>query len=192
MRKLWRAIFIMMFLVGAGNFPALAGEEDVYRVGVGDILDISVLGHDDLKTSDIVGPDGIITFPYIDTIKVEGLTLKEISSRLTEVLSPNYIKFPEVIVRLQEPRSQKFYVYGEVKNPGVYRLDKHMTVLKAISMAGGYSAFANKKVIKILRPKTGEPGYEGIPVNLEQVVNDPNSFSDTFIKNEDIVVVIEK
>ncbi len=192
MKKLWIVIFVVTLLVSLGNFPALAGEEDVYRVGEGDVLEISVLGHDDLKTSDIVGPDGTITFPYIDTIKVEGMTLKEISSRLGQVLSPNYIKFPAIIVRLQEPRSQKFYVYGEVKNPGVFRLDKRMTVIKAISMAGGYSAFANKKVIKILRPKAEESGYEGININLEQIVNEPTSNNDLFIKNEDIIAVVEK
>ena len=192
MKKLQVITFCTIFLSTLCRFSVFAEENDVYRVGVEDSLTISVLGHEDLTTTNIVGPDGTISFPYVDTIKVEGLTLQEIGAHLTKLLSPNYIKFPEIIVRLQESKSRKFYVYGEVRNPGVFRLEKNMTILKAISLAGGYSPFANKKVVKILRPKTGKSDYEGMTINLEQVVKIPTVYSDIFIQNEDIVVVVEK
>lgn len=183
------SILLMLFSVQ----PSFATTtDDIYRIGAGDVLYISVLGHDDLTTTEVVGPDGMISFPYIKVFKAQGLTLNEISEQLKKALSPSYIQFPEIIVRLQEPKSQKFYVYGEVRNPGVFRLDNNMTVLKAISMAGGYSAFANKKIIKVFHPKTNEPGYENLTINLEQVVNNPADNQDVFIHNEDIIVVVEK
>ncbi|MCC6759116.1 MAG: polysaccharide export protein [Candidatus Omnitrophica bacterium] len=185
-------LFLVLLMLFSARLSFASNPEEVYRVGAGDVLYISVLGHDDLTTTEVVGPDGMITFPYLDVFKAEGLTLNEIGTQLKKELSPNYIQFPEIIVRLQEPSSQKFYVYGEVRNPGVFRLNKNMTLLKAISMAGGYSAFANKKVVKVLRPNANKPGYENMTVNLEQVINNPAGTQDIFIHNEDIVVVVEK
>lgn len=185
-------LFPILLLLSSIQLSFAGSPDEVYRVGSGDVLYISVLGHDDLTTTEVVGPDGMITFPYIEVFKAEGLTLNEIAAALKKELAPNYIQFPEIIVRLQEPNSQKFYVYGEVRNPGVFRLNKNMTLLKAISMAGGYSAFANKKVVKVLRPNANQPGYENITVNLEKVVNNPAGNEDVFIHNEDIVVVVEK
>ena len=188
----WAQSEVMLQPIVVSTQPSIQQATQEYKVGVGDILAISVIGHDELTTTDIVSPDGTIGFPYISTIKVEGKTFKEISTELSQALSPKYIQFPEIIVRLQEPKSLKFYVYGEVRNPGVFRLEKNMTVLKAISMSGGYSPFANKRLIKILHPKVGVPGYNSMSINLEDVVKNPSGNNDMFINNEDIVVVVQK
>ena len=183
---LFIAVLFLNFMNG------FAGENNLYKVGVGDVLNITVLGHSDLETTVSVNPDGTITFPYINTLRVEAMTLQGIKEVLTERLSPDYIKYPEIIVRLEEAKSQKFYVYGEVSNPGVYQLTNNMTVLKAVAMAGGYSAFANTKSVKILRSKGVQSGYDEIVINLDKIVGNPDNNQDYFLKNEDIVVVVEK
>jgi polysaccharide export outer membrane protein len=171
---------------------SLAQENSAYRVGPGDIISISVIGHEELRTIDEVNPDGSIAFPYLDSLMVEGKTIKEISEQLRMDLSPGFIQFPEVIVRLEDPKSQKFYVYGEVKNPGAFHLERGLTVLKAVSLAGGYTPFANRKRIKVLRPKEGESAYEGIIFDLDELVNNPAVNSDIYIHSGDVVAVLEK
>ena len=171
---------------------AAASKIEVYKVGVGDLISINIIGHDDLSNILRIAPDGTVTFPYAGTIKIEGFTLEEIEGLVEEAVSPEYIQYPEVVVRLEEAKSQKFYVYGEVKNPGVYPLDSRMTILKAVAMSGGYGQFANTKKVKILRNMPGTFKYEEIFVNLDEIVSDSNVKPDIPIKNEDIIVVTEK
>lgn len=183
-------LLLMAGLVG-GWFPAQAAG-DLYQVDVGDRLQIKVLDHQNLTTNVQVNPDGTITFPYIDVVRVAGKTLEQISTIITKALSPDYIQYPEVVVRLDEPKSRNFYVYGEVQHPGMYSLDSNMTVIKAIALAGGYKSFANSKGVKILRQIKGQVGYKHMVVDVDKIIKDPQKNPDVLIQDEDIIVVVEK
>ena len=189
MKKIYLLLEIMCLIV---IFTAVAKNKELYKVGVGDVLRISVLGHEELTSVVTVNPDGTIMFPYAGIIQVKGYTLAEIKEKITSKLSPDYIKYPEVVIHLEETKSKKFYVYGEVKNPGVYNLTDKMTVLKAVSMAGGYTAYANTRKVKILRPREDKSGYKEININIEDMVKNPGSQQDVVIEDEDIIVVMEK
>ena len=80
-------------------------------------------------------------------------------------------------------------MYGEVVKPGTYALEENTTVLKAISMAGGFTKFGSSRV-KILRSRKGQPGYEAIKVNTNAIM-DGNSGEDILLEKDDIVVVSE-
>ena len=97
---------------------------------------------------------------------------------------------PVVLVSLQESRSKKFFVYGEVVKPGTYQLDDNTTVLKAISMAGGFTKFGSSSRVKLLRPHEMRAGYDNIKVDIKAVMNG-DSEADLLIHPGDMVVVSE-
>ena len=94
-----------------------------YRVGVDDVIDISVLKPEEILASVTVTPDGMISFPYIGTLRVQGMALHEVQDEITRRLSDGYLKYPVVSVALKESRSRKFFVYGEVIKPGGYPIE---------------------------------------------------------------------
>jgi polysaccharide biosynthesis/export protein len=160
-----------------------------YVVGVDDVMDISVLQPEKLFTSVVVSPDGSITFPYIGSVTVKGQTLSQVQQTIQDKLADGYMKYPVVSVSLKESRSRKFFVYGEVMKPGTYYINENVTVLRAITMAGGFSKWGSSKV-KILRPNKGKPGYTTVKVNIKAVM-DGDAIEDILLESEDIIVVTQ-
>lgn len=181
-------------LITAGAIPCKAQEaaaqEKAYTVGADDILEISVLQPDELLRVVNVAPDGTIAFPYIGTVKVKDLTVPQIQETVRSALADGYMKYPVVVVSLQESRSRKFFVYGEVIKPGTYSMAENTTVLRAISMAGGFSKFGSSSRVKVLRPKQEEAGYETIKIDINKVMNG-DSENDILLRPGDMVVVSE-
>lgn len=167
------------------NDLASAGE---YGIGVDDLLEISVLKPEELNTLATVAPDGTITFPYIGTIQVRGRSINQVQYEIQQRLSDGFMKYPVVIVSLKESRSRKFFVYGEVIKPGSYPMEDNMTVLRAISTAGGFTRFGSSSRVKVLRPRKGAPGYDSIKVNINAVM-DGNPTEDIQLSQGDIVVI---
>jgi len=162
----------------------------LYKVGIEDVLDISILQPEKLSTMVTVSPDGSISFPYIGNVNVKGLTLTEIQNQIQARLADGYMKYPVVSVSLRESRSKKFFVYGEVMKPGTYYLEDKTSVLKAISMAGGFTKYGSSSRVKVLRPRKDEAGYESIKVNIKAVM-DGVFEADVLLQPEDMVVVSE-
>ncbi len=161
-----------------------------YTVGIDDVLEISILQPEKLTTTVTVAPDGSIGFPYIGSVQVKGMTLSQIQEEIQTKLADGYMKYPVVSVSLKVSRSRKFFVYGEVVRPGAYPMKEEVTVLKAISMAGGFTKFGSSSRVKVLRPKKNGAGYETIKVNIKDVMNG-SSKADIILQPEDIVVVSE-
>lgn len=125
-----------------------------YHVGPGDVLNIIVYDHPELtipaggersaaEAGTIVHADGTIYYPYVGRIDVEGMTVNEIRSILTERLS-TYIADPQVEVSVADYRSKRVYVSGSVESPGMLPItNMPMTVLDAISQVGGATELAN-------------------------------------------------
>ena len=162
--------------------------EEQYTIGVADILEISVLQPDEILRVVNVAPDGTITFPYIGTIKVKGLSITQIQETIEGALSDGYMRYPVVVVSLQESRSRRFFVYGEVTKPGTYSIAENTTVLKAISMAGGFTKFGSSSRVKVLRLKKEEAGYQTVKIDIKKVMNG-DSQKDIIIETGDMVVV---
>ena len=161
-----------------------------YRVGVGDILEVSVLQPEPIMNLAPVASDGTITFPYIGNVSVKGMLLGDVQNNIQARLADGYMKYPVVSVTLKESRSRKFFVYGEVMRPGTFLLEDNTTALKAISIAGGITKFGSTSRVKILRPYKDKPGYESIKVNMDAAMKG-SADSDVVIQPEDIVVVTE-
>lgn len=170
--------------------PALSAAKESYTVGPADVLEIDIIEPDKISTRATVSPDGSITAPYIGQVSVNGLTANQVREVIEKRLADGYLKFPSVMVSLIESHSRQFFVYGAVNRPGQFDLAERMTVLRAISMAGGFTKFGSSSRVKVLRAMKNGPGYESIKINIKAVM-DGDSQADLPIENGDIIVISE-
>ena len=126
-----------------------------YRVGVEDELGISVWHEPELSQQVVVRPDGMITLPLVNDIKVAGLTMDELQALLVEKLK-TVVNDPQVTVTVKAVRSRKVFLVGNVAKQGAYPLAGHMTVLELIAEAGGLGPFAKSNSIYVLRKENGK------------------------------------
>ncbi|QSA98955.1 polysaccharide biosynthesis/export family protein [Methylococcus sp. EFPC2] len=145
---------LALVYVGILWIPACSYAEDVYRLNTGDKLRIDVWQEENLRADVIVLPDGTINFPLVGSVPVAGKTTTELASVLKEKLS-DFIPGPEVNVALVTLEGNVIYVIGEVTRPGPLIMTRNMTVVQALSMAGGLTPFAEKNDIHILRADQG-------------------------------------
>lgn len=136
-----------------------------YRLGANDVIKVQVYGEDELTTETRVSGDGKIALPLLGVLEIRGLTVKETEELIVTRLSDGYLVNPRVSVYITKYRN--FYVSGEVKSPGGYPYEDGLTVLKAVTLAGGFTDKASTGRIKIKRLKGEEE--ETLSVNL----NDP-------------------
>jgi polysaccharide export outer membrane protein len=139
--------------VPAGVTPmATAAPVDpaTYQIGPEDILRISVWREPELSTAVQVRPDGKITLPLVGEVQAAGQTPNSLKSTVVAALQ-EFINKPEVMVVLQSVQSRRYYISGEVNRPGTYPLVVPITILEALTNAGGFREFANTKKIRILR-----------------------------------------
>ncbi|MEW5802584.1 MAG: polysaccharide biosynthesis/export family protein [bacterium] len=129
--------------------------EPSYTIGIEDILEISVWREPNLTKQVAVRPDGKISFPFVGELQAAGVTVKELEGKITEGIS-KYIPEAVVTVMLMQVKSMNVYVLGAVARPGVYTMGRTITVLQALSLAGGLTPFARETRIFILRNSGGE------------------------------------
>jgi polysaccharide export outer membrane protein len=147
-------VFLIVLLgltVSAG--PAVAqtpAQDSSYRIGPNDVLNIFVWKEAELTRDVTVMPDGNITFPLIGEIRAQGRTASELKKIIADKLQ-NYVTAPEVTVIIRESRSQMIYTIGKLARPGQFPLTPNMTVMQALSAAGGLAEWADTKNIMIIR-----------------------------------------
>jgi polysaccharide export outer membrane protein len=126
-----------------------------YLIGPGDILYIHVWKEPDLTQEEVpVMSDGRITFPLIGEVMAEGQTLSGLKDIITEKLS-HFVKATEVTVILKKSYGQRIYTIGKLNAPGPYPLEPDMTVIQALSTAGGFAEWADTEKIRVIRRKGG-------------------------------------
>jgi polysaccharide export outer membrane protein len=126
-----------------------------YIIGPQDRLDVFVWREPDFSREVLVRDDGKITFPLVDDVQAAGLTTLDLKAVLTKKLS-EFVDGPEVTVTLLESHSKNLYIIGKVNRPGTYPLTPGMTVLQALSVAGGLGQWADKGSIRIIRASGGK------------------------------------
>lgn len=163
------------------NTPA-AVDPKTYQIGPEDVLGIQVWKEGELSGNVVVRPDGVITIPLIGELQVNGLTPREVETKLKE----QYVKLvnnPVVTVTVQSVRSKKYFIQGNVGRSGVFPLVVPVTVLQALTMAGGPTEFANKKKIVIMR------GDKRIFFNWNDVIKGKNLSQNIYVENGDFIIV---
>ncbi|HEY1262193.1 MAG TPA: polysaccharide biosynthesis/export family protein [Terriglobales bacterium] len=168
--------------------PGTAGADDEsYVIGADDVLGISVWKEPDVSKVVPVRSDGKISLPLVGEIQAAGRTPKQLKVELTDKLK-NYISEPEVTVIVQETRSKKYNVLGQVVRPGSYMLTNAATVLDAIAQAGGFRDFAKKKSMYVLR-KNADGSDIRLPFNYKDVIAGKHTEQNVKLQPGDTVVV---
>lgn len=160
-----------------------------YIVGEGDVLKITVYEHDDLTTVSRVTGDGYITFPLIGQVKVSGMTLAQISQKIVNLLADGYIVNPQVSIFIQEFRSKKAFIMGEVNKPGLYVLPGQTSFLSLISEAGGLTKDAGDKAIIKRNSNATNKVEDIITINLRKLIKEGDTSLDVPIMDGDSVYI---
>ncbi|MBF0591922.1 MAG: polysaccharide biosynthesis/export family protein [Nitrospirae bacterium] len=128
-----------------------SNNEEISRLGPGDIIAINVYRHTDLSmTSVTLRPDGGFSFPLVGQVYARGLSVQELETKMQEMLG-QYIVSPQVIINAQKLNSHKMYVLGEVARPGVIPIEDDLTIVKAIAQSGGVTQDAKGAGVVLLR-----------------------------------------
>lgn len=135
--------------------PTPATTDPAYIIGPEDVLDISVWKEPDVSRVVPVRPDGRISLPLINDVQAAGLSPQQLAGTLTERLR-KYLNEPQVTVIVTAINSQRVFVVGEVLRAGAFPMLPGMTVLQALSSAGGFTTFADVKKIHVVRMRDGK------------------------------------
>jgi polysaccharide export outer membrane protein len=160
--------------------------DPAYKIGPQDMLRIDVWKEPDISRLVPVRPDGKITLPLLNDIQATGLTPTQLSAKIADGLK-KYITNPQVTVSVTEINSRRIFVTGEVTRPGEFKLLPQMTVLQALSSAGGFTQFARTKNIYVLRSEDGKQVKH--PFNYKDAVSGKNPEQNILLEGGDVIVV---
>lgn len=163
-----------------------ATDDPEYIIGADDVLEIGVWKEPDISRSVPVRPDGKISLPLLNDVQAAGLTPVQLQGKITDGLK-KYITDPRVTVIVSQINSRRVYVMGEVLRPGPISMLPDMTVLQALSAAGGFSQFAKLKGIYVLRYEKGR--QITFPFNYKEVIRGYRGQQNMVLKPGDTVVV---
>ena len=138
---------------------------DDTTLGPGDAFSVRVFGEETLSGDHQVAPDGTINFPLLGAVGVEGLEPTQVATKLeNELRERDLLRNPNVSVYVREYASKRISVVGAVANPGAFPLEPGMTVVQAISMAGGFSSLADRDGTMVTRRVGDETVRYRVPV----------------------------
>lgn len=160
---------------------------DSYKIGSSDVLEIVTWKEPDFTRGEVlVRIDGKISFPLLGDIQASGRTPLQVKDKIEAGLK-DFIANPIVTVTVKSPASKKFYILGEVERTGEYILMKDLTVLQAFALAGGFTKWASKKEIILLRNEDGKEKI--IRVNYKKIVQGKDFSQNIHIKVNDTIIV---
>ena len=151
-----RRLFIVLALGVIVLSQPMHAQVSNYIVGPQDVLTITVYQQQDLTGKYTVEADGSFTFPLIGRLTVGGSTLREVEAALRKALSDGFFRNPQISVAVEQYRSQRVFVVGEVRTPGAYSLTGNMTLIEVIARAGSTTDAAGGEA-HIVRSKSGVP-----------------------------------
>jgi polysaccharide export outer membrane protein len=190
-----------LIAVLAGGVTGCAGDQVNYKVdmvapsefllGPEDVLNVTIWKNQDLSREVVVRPDGMISMPLVGDIQATGLTANLLAKRIAERLT-EYLASPIVFVQVKDVNSYFIYVMGEVAKPGKYSLKSYANVMQGISLAGGFTPYAKKNKIKVLRVmadgSSGKHQVE-IPVQYDEILKGNAVPGNFFLRIGDVIVV---
>jgi polysaccharide export outer membrane protein len=157
-----------------------------YVVGEADVLRVNVWKEPEVSQTVVVRTDGNISLPFINDVKVSGMTPLQIQNAIAEKLK-GFLNNPQVTVTVSEIRSKRAFITGEVIRPGGYSLNSQTSVLQLIAQAGGFTPFARRDSIVVLRTENGKPvRYK---FKYKEVVQGKNTDQNISLHPGDTVVV---
>lgn len=156
-------------------------------LGAGDEVEVRVYEEPSLSGSWVVSPSGQIDFPLLGTLTVEGLVPHQAAALIRNRLAEKYLRNPYVVVQVKSLNSKKILVLGEVKTPGRFNYGDRLTIVDAVTMAGGFTTLAEKNYTIVTR--TDGKGTQRIAVPVEKIMQ--GLASNFLLQPGDIVFVPE-
>ena len=159
-----------------------------YLLQPGDLVDIQVYKEEDMSRTLRISTQGNIAFPLVGNIKIADLNVSQAANKIEEKLK-SYLKNPSVSLLIKEYANKTLYVLGQVKKPSSIAIppEKTMTVLEAITSAGGFTDIAAISKVKVLRMENGQ--QRSIEVDVSQITKEGNKQLDIALKPGDVVFV---
>lgn len=185
MSKLFKTIlFLVAFFVSAHN---AAADEAPYTILPGDVLQVSVWHEEGLDRETLVLPDGTISFPLIGSFLVKGSTPQEVQATVKQKLA-RLVPDASVTVTVKSAQGHSVSVIGQVAKPGEFVMGHRMTVMQALSQAGGLTPYASESRIIILHTDAdGKQTSRKFPYSA--VVRGNELDKDVILNPGDVVVV---
>jgi polysaccharide export outer membrane protein len=149
--------------------PAPAFGDGEYRLGAGDLVEVFVWKEPDLTSTVVVRPDGKISLPLLGDLHATGKSVAGLQTEISAGLR-RFLAEPVVNVILKEVNAPKISILGNVRKPDVYKIQHKLTVLDAIALAGGFTDFAKRDRVMVIR--TGTSGTQKIRLNLKRFLED--------------------
>lgn len=125
-------------------------------LGTGDLVEIRVFQENDLSGAYRISPEGTIDYPLCGKVSLNGMTSSQAADALTACLQNGFLKSPQVSVLIREYNSKKVFVFGEVQKPGTFPYDENMTIIQAVTLAGGFTKTASKNSLNVTRIVDGQ------------------------------------
>lgn len=170
-----RLVFAMLALgatcgpeSGPSGPTAVPPQTRSVQLGPGDVVDIRVTDQEELSGEYEVDEDGTIRFPWIGDIEVIGRTKGEIAETIEEQLASGWLRQPQVFVRVVERQNREVSVLGQVNEPGSFAYKERLTLVQAISLAGGLNPLAQAKKVQLTR-ETAE-GRQTYVIDVRQIL----------------------
>jgi protein involved in polysaccharide export with SLBB domain len=154
-----------------------------------DTLDIKVFNEPDLSVKVAISQEGSITYPLLGTVDLTGLTALQAERKLTELLGRDYLVSPSVTVVVERGAGRRVYLLGQVKEPGSVEIpvDESLTVVQAISRVGGFTDYAARDRVTVIRTRQGRK--QTLVVNVAAMINAGDLGQDIVLQPEDVVSV---
>jgi polysaccharide export outer membrane protein len=178
---------ILIAVAAMAHFLSPACKAEDYTIAPADVLEISVWGEQELRQQVVVRPDGKVSFPLVGDIPAAGKTTGEVKDLLEEAIRA-YIPDASATVIVRELGSLQYYVIGKVNKPGVFNVAKTITVLQALSLAGGVTPFAKESDILIVRTRPDGTTLQ-LPFEYDQVKRGRKLEQNIVLERGDTVVV---
>lgn len=192
------AVFLVAVQVGAGGclqqemqYRGVAVPPTEFLIGPEDVLVVTVWRNQELSKEVTVGPDGKISLPLLGDITAAGLTAQALSKQVADRLV-DFMATPTVSVQVKEINSYHVFAVGEVGKPGKIVLKSFTSVLQGISYAGGFTLFASRNNVHVLRNVKngqGETKQVMIPVPYQDIMKGRNLEANIILKAGDVIVV---
>jgi polysaccharide biosynthesis/export protein len=152
----------------------------LYRIGAGDQIKVSIFNVPELSGDYRVDARGRVTLPLVGDLEISGYDLAEAERVIAEAYGERYLRNPQVSLRVTEYRSQQFTAIGAFSAPRIYNVDRRVTLMEAIAMAGGLASAAGSQIYltdRVRDPESGMPGTRSLIINVEDLMQNPAEYN---------------
>jgi len=180
------SVLILSTSLALAVTPQAPLEIPAYKIGPGDVLNISVWKEEGLQQEVLIRPDGGMSFPLAGDIQAGGKSVSELSEMLVQKIK-RFIPDPVITVAVKQIQNNKIYIVGKVNRAGEYVATRYVDVMQALAMAGGLNAYASSNNIKILRRVNGK--IQSRSFEYDDVASGKALQQNIILQSGDVVVV---